>query len=115
MVVNKFTTETALKSSLFSIVAIEDETVVGLGRIIGDGGLYFYIQDLIVHPDFQNNGIGKSLMSKLTDYIETKAETGAFIGFMAAKGTAKYYEPFGFTSSDSNAPGMFQIISKSNT
>ena len=47
----------ALENSLFSVVAIEQDTVVGFGRIIGDEGLYFYIQDLIIHPEFQAKGL----------------------------------------------------------
>jgi hypothetical protein len=29
---------------------------------------------------------------------------------MAAKGLEGYYEPFGFTARDEDAPGMYQII-----
>ncbi len=53
--------DVALKNSLFSVVAVEHDTVIGFGRVIGDGGLYFYIQDLIIHPDYQAKGLGKSL------------------------------------------------------
>ncbi len=52
----------ALNNSLFSVVALENNEVVGIARVIGDGGLYFYIQDLIVNHDYQNNGVGKALM-----------------------------------------------------
>ena len=100
----------ALKNSLFSAVAVEHDTVIGFGRVIGDGGLYFYIQDLIIHPDFQNKGFGKLLMKELMAYITAKAKSGAFIALMAAKGLEKYYEPFGFKSRDEDAPGMYQII-----
>jgi len=103
-------TDMALRNSLFSVVAVEHDTVIGFGRVIGDGGLYFYIQDLIIHPDFQNKGFGKSLMRELMDYITAKAKSGAFIALMAAKGLEKYYEPFGFKSRDEDAPGMYQII-----
>ena len=102
-------TEMALKKSLFSVVAVEDEKVIGCGRIIGDG-LYFYIQDLIVHPDFQARGLGRSLMNELMGYINANAQTGAFVGLMAAKGLEKYYEQFGFKARDADAPGMYQII-----
>ena len=100
----------ALKNSLFSVVAVEHGTVIGFGRVIGDGGLYFYIQDLIVHPEFQNKGFGRSLMKELMVYITANAKSGAFVGLMAAKGLEKYYEPFGFKSRDEDAPGMYQII-----
>lgn len=100
----------ALKNSLFSVVAVEHDTVIGFGRVIGDGGLYFYIQDLIIHPEFQNKGFGKSLMKELMNYIMSSAKSGAFVGLMAAKGLEKYYARFGFKARDEDAPGMYEII-----
>ncbi len=102
--------EKALKNSLFSVVAIENDTVVGIARIVGDGGLYFYFQDLIVSSDFQNRGIGKALMKELMDYIDANAAKGAFVGLIAAKGLEKYYESFGFKARDADAPGMYKRI-----
>jgi ribosomal protein S18 acetylase RimI-like enzyme len=102
--------EAALGNALFSVVAIEKGKLVGLGRVVGDGGLYFYIQDLIIHPEFQEKGFGKQVMGALMAFIKTKAKSGAFIGLMAAKGLEGYYEPFGFTARDEDAPGMYQII-----
>ena len=102
--------ETALDNSLFSVVAVEKGELFGFGRIVGDGGLYFYIQDLIIHPEFQKLGIGKQVMGELMSYIRTNAKPGAFIGLMAAKGLEKYYESFEFKARDENAPGMYQII-----
>jgi ribosomal protein S18 acetylase RimI-like enzyme len=103
-------TDKALRNSLFSAVGIEQNTVIAFGRVIGDGGLYFYIQDLIIHPEFQNKGFGKSLMKELMGYIMANAKPGALVGLMAAKGLEKYYEPFGFKARDEDAPGMYQII-----
>jgi len=100
----------ALENSLFSVVAIENSTVIGFGRIIGDEGLYYYIQDLIVHPEFQAKGLGKLLMKELMSYITANAKSGAFVGLMAAKGLEKYYEQFGFKAREKNAPGMYQVI-----
>jgi len=102
--------EAALGNALFSVVAIEKGKLVGLGRVVGDGGLYFYIQDLIIHPEFQEKGFGKQVMGALMAFIRTKAKSGAFIGLMAAKGLEGYYEPFGFKARDEDAPGMYQII-----
>lgn len=105
-------TELALNGSLFSVVAIENDAVVGFGRVIGDGGLYFYIQDLIIHPEFQNKGFGTSLMKELMDFINKCSKSGAFVGLMAAKGLSKYYESFGFKARDFDGPGMFQVIKR---
>ncbi|HDY72519.1 MAG TPA: N-acetyltransferase [Nitrospirae bacterium] len=108
----KEVTEKALNSSLYSVVAIESDQVIGMGRIIGDGGLYYYIQDLIVHPDYQNKGIGKRLMKELMNYIDEHAASGSFIGLMSATGYYRFYESFGFKARDINAPGMFTVIKK---
>jgi len=107
---DEIATDMALKNSLFSVVAVEHDTVIGFGRIIGDGGLYFYIQDLIIHPEFQTKGLGKSLMKELMGYIMANAKSGAFVGLIAAKGLEKYYDRFGFKARDEDAPGMYQII-----
>ena len=108
--VDEGSAETGLANSLFSVVAVEKDNLVGLGRVVGDGGLYFYIQDLIIHPAFQEKGIGKQIMGELMSHIESKAKSGAFIGLMAARGLARYYESFGFKTRDGDAPGMYQII-----
>lgn len=105
-------TEKALNNSLYSIVAVEGDKTIGVGRIIGDGGLYYYIQDLIVHPDYQNKGIGKRLMKELMNYIDKHAANGSFIGLMSAKGYAEIYESFGFKAREVDAPGMFLAIKK---
>ncbi|MCP3922940.1 MAG: GNAT family N-acetyltransferase [Desulfobacterales bacterium] len=102
--------EVALDKSLFSVVATEKNNTVGIGRIVGDGGLYYYIQDLIVHPELQKNGIGKQLMEELMSFIKSNAKPGSFIGLMSAKGMSKYYESYGFKARDADGPGMFKVI-----
>jgi GNAT superfamily N-acetyltransferase len=108
--VDEAAVETALGNTLFSVVVVEKGRLVGLGRIVGDGGLYFYIQDLIIHPEVQKKGFGKHVMGALMTFIRTKARSGAFVGLMAAKGLEKYYESFGFKARDKDAPGMYQIV-----
>jgi len=89
---------------------LNNGAVIGIGRIIGDRGLYYYIQDLIVHPDYQRKGLGTRLMTKLMDYIKENARSGSFIGLMAAQGSENYYKQFGFKARPADRPGMFFII-----
>ena len=102
-------TREGLVNSLYSVTAAENGKVIAIGRVIGDKGLYFYIQDLIVHPDFQGKGIGRKIMSMLKAYIENNAKPGAFISLMAAKGLEAYYKEFGFQPRSIEGPGMFYI------
>ncbi len=101
-------TEIGLHNSLFSVCVIFEDEVVGFGRVVGDGGIYFYIQDVIVLPDFQGNGIGKCIMDAIMYYLKAYAQSGAFVGLMAAKGTSKFYERYGFTERSNDSPGMFR-------
>jgi len=56
-------TEIGLGNSLFSVCVIYKNEIIGCGRVVGDGGIYFYIQDIIVLPEFQRKGIGKRMDS----------------------------------------------------
>jgi GNAT superfamily N-acetyltransferase len=102
-------TKEGLENSLYSVAVVENEKIIGIGRVIGDKGLYFYIQDLIVHPDFQGKGIGRKIMFMLKGYVEKNAKPGALIGLMAAKGLEAYYKEFGFQPRPVEGPGMFYI------
>ncbi len=102
--------EVALKNQLYGVVVFDGSNIIGMGRIIGDGAIYFYIQDVIVHQEYRNKGIGALIMERIEHYFEATAPDHAFIGLMAARGTAKFYEKFGFVARDSNSPGMFKIL-----
>lgn len=54
-----------LDGSYYYISAWKEEFLVGLIRSVGDGVSILYIQDILVHPDFQRQGIGKQLMERL--------------------------------------------------
>ena len=53
---------TALAKSLLSVCIVVRGEVVGMGRVIGDDGLYLYIQDVMVLPEYQHEGIGLRIM-----------------------------------------------------
>ena len=47
------TLQRAISHSLHVVTARQDDRLVGLIRVVGDGLTIVYIQDLLVHPDFQ--------------------------------------------------------------
>jgi len=99
---------TGLPSALFSVVLVHDGHTVGCGRIVGDGGLYFYIQDIAVLPEHQGQGLGRAVMDAVMAFVERTAKLGAFIGLMAADGAAPFYERYGFAARPERRPGMFR-------
>ena len=61
--------EQALPHSLVIYLALDGDAVVGLIRLVGDGFSSVFVQDLIVLPSYQRQGIGRSLMKEaLEDY-----------------------------------------------
>ncbi len=63
--------EQALSHSLVIYLALDGDTVVGLIRLVGDGFSSVFVQDLIVLPSYQRQGIGSSLMKEaLEDFKE---------------------------------------------
>lgn len=104
-------TQIGLRNSLYSVCMIHDDEIVGCGRVVGDGSIYFYIQDIIILPELQKTGLGKRIMDAVMKYINSHAPQNAFIGLMAAKGVSKFYEKYGFSERSSHEPGMFQRIS----
>ena len=105
-------TEVGLRNSLFSVCVLYREEVIWCGRVVGDGGLYFYLQDIIVLPEFQGRGIGKRIMDAVMNYLKSYAHPNAFIGLMAAKGVSKFYEKYRFVERAPDKPGMVRMWGK---
>ena len=104
----------ALLNSLYTITAINQGESVGMGRIVGDGAVICYIQDFIVKSEYQGQGIGKLMMEKLIQHVESfrTENSEIMLCLMCAKGREEFYEKFGFVGrpTDSLGPGMIQYL-----
>lgn len=98
-------------SLLFLSVYNNDGRLIGIGKLIGDGVLAFFIHELIVHPDFQGLGIGRQIMDTVMEYISQHATQGAYIALMSAKPMVEFYQTFGFWTRPTSqlGPGMLQF------
>ena len=56
--------EQALSHSLAIYLALDGDAVGGLVRLVGDGFSSIFVQDLLVLPTYQRQGIGSALMKK---------------------------------------------------
>src|SRR5437764_11890597 len=63
--------EVALQNSLYAISAEHQGALIGCGRVIGDGGLHFYLTDIIVRPTYQRRGIGTKIVAALTRHVQS--------------------------------------------
>ncbi|QHW31779.1 GNAT family N-acetyltransferase [Paenibacillus rhizovicinus] len=104
--------EQSIANSIYAVVVEIEGQAVGMGRIVGDGAMYFYLQDVAVHPDHQGHGLGKRIVERLLAYIrQHKHEKGiAFVGLFASQGKEPFYEQFGFKDHSPGMTGMFTVF-----
>lgn len=103
--------EQSLSHSLATYLARDGEEIVGVVRLIGDGFSSVFVQDLIVLPSYQRQGIGSALMEKaLGDFKD------AYQVQLATDQTEKtlgFYRSLGFeTLSTYDCTGMIWVDRK---
>ena len=108
--------KSAVGNCLFNICVYKDGVPVGMGRIVGDGAVISYIQDLVVVPEAQGLGIGSMILDRLSGYVKEITEPGTrmMLCLMCAKGREEFYFKHGFTArpTDTLGPGMIIYIDK---
>jgi ribosomal protein S18 acetylase RimI-like enzyme len=103
-------TATALQNSLYGVVAKTGNSVIGMCRIVGDGAINYYLQDLVVLPAYQRRGVGTQLMDRMMAYLYQHAPDNAYVGLFAVKGTQAFYRQYGFQGPDGFLYGMARKI-----
>lgn len=87
--------QAGLDGTLYIRAAFDDGQLVGLLRAVGDGATILFIQDILVLPAYQRQGIGRQL---LTDCLA--AHEGIYQCHLMTDQTEKttaFYEGLGFT------------------
>lgn len=88
----------ALQNGLVNVSARYRDELVGMGRLVGDGAMYWYLQEIIVLPRYQRQGIGTLIVNHLVEYAKANSNTGRFttVGGVSARGKEAFYEKMGF-------------------
>ena len=106
--------EKALEGSLATFCACDGDMPVGMARLIGDGGMSFYIKDFAVLPDYQGQGVGRALMNAMESWIEKQLKPGWAVSLelISSKGREAFYEKFGFEQrpNDWDGAGMMKMV-----
>lgn len=106
--------ERALRGSFATFCVCDGEQPVGMARLLGDGGMSFYIKDLAVRPEYQGRGVGRMLMEAIEAYIRAQLREGWAVSLelISSKGREPFYEKFGFEQRpcDWDGAGMFKMV-----
>ena len=105
--------ETALNNSYAKFVAYDGDKPVGMVRIIGDGGMSFYIKDPRSEEEPYYPG-PQALMQFLEDYIRNSMpkDWAVSLELISSKEAVAFYEKFGFEQRpcDWDGSGMFKML-----
>ena len=107
---------TALRNSLAAFTALDQGRPVGMARLIGDGGMSFYIKDFAVHPDHQAKGAGRMLLRAMEQYILDQIHEGWAVSLelISTKEGLRFYKGLGFEERpcEWDGPGMMKMLRK---
>lgn len=108
--------ERALEHSFATFCAYDGEVPVGMARLLGDGGMSFYIKDFAVRPEYQGKGVGRMLMEAMESHIKASIRDGWAVSLelISSKGREPFYEKFDFEKRpcDWDGAGMFKMLRK---
>ncbi len=104
----------ALKNTLVTFTAYENHNAVGMVRLIGDGGMSFYIKDFAVRPSFQSKGVGTILIESIERYIKENIDENWAVSLelISTKDAVGFYIKRGFEERpcEWDGPGIFKMI-----
>jgi len=84
--------KTAFTNSMFKCFIYDAGRLIGVGRALADGFDVAYICDIAVHPEYQGQGIGKTIVLKLVELSKHHRK----IILYAATGKDMFYLKLGF-------------------
>jgi GNAT superfamily N-acetyltransferase len=84
--------EAAFKNSTHTIFVFNGTQIIAFGRVVGDGRYYAMLADIVVDPDFQQQGLGKYLVTTLNDQLVDYH----FVNLSAAPGADHFYKSMGW-------------------
>ena len=100
--------ERGLPNSCYGVTVVHDGDVIGMGRVVGDGGTVFQLSDIAVHPDHQGQGLGTDITAALVDWLHEHAPKSAYVNLVAD--VDGFYERFGFEPTAPASKGMYLRI-----
>lgn len=102
--------EIGLKNSLYSVMLMDDGKPIGMGRVIGDGGCFVQVTDIVVLPEYQGQGLGKRIMAAITDFLETELPPTTYVSLIADVPANRLYEQFSFKETAPRSVGMSRRV-----
>jgi GNAT superfamily N-acetyltransferase len=98
--------ERGLPNTIFAVQVLAGDEVVGMGRLIGDGGCFYQVVDIAVLPQHQGRGLGKTIMGEIASFIEREVPESGYVSLLADGKAYRLYQQFGFVLTAPASVGM---------
>lgn len=100
--------------SLCSVVVINEDSdeIIGMGRLIGDGGCHCQVADICILPPHQGKGLSKLIMQKLDEFIQENIPETCYINLIADGEAYKLYQQYRFKEVWPASRGMGYTLKK---
>ena len=86
-------------SKCYGVFVDDEDKLVGFARVISDFATTYYLCDVIIDPDYRNNGFGAALVG----YIENLPEYQGLRGVLITRDAHGLYEKFGYETLNGRA------------
>jgi GNAT superfamily N-acetyltransferase len=107
---NPETAPRVLETALYGAVAVVEGQTVGCAFLTGDNAGFYYVRDVMVHPDWQGRRIGTALMQALMEYLRAHGPEGALVGLFTGADLHAFYAQFGFRGPKGGLYGMTRVL-----
>ena len=106
--------EKAINGSMINISIFDNNTCIGIGRIVGDGALKGMLTDIMVSPNYQKKGVGKLVVTSLIKELENMVKDGDCFQLEASPTASnrEFYIKCGLKYKPENQDGVYLWIRK---
>jgi aralkylamine N-acetyltransferase len=95
--------EEASRRSTWFAARDERGELIGVVRVLDDGGLYATVWDLLVHPDWRGRGIGTRLMGLALEGCRDRR----LVALVSTPAARRLYERLGFVTESHGHAAMY--------
>lgn len=109
--------EKSLNNSTFIVSAKQNDEIIGMARIVGDGISHGLLTDVIVSPKWQHKGIGKAMVenlkSRLQEFINSNGDE-FLLELLPTSNNVEFYTKCGFKHALENMEGCYKWFKNQN-
>jgi GNAT superfamily N-acetyltransferase/uncharacterized glyoxalase superfamily protein PhnB len=91
-------TRIRLDAPIQGVVALDpsNDQIIGYALLLGDGISYYYIKDVLVHPEWRAKQVGTAMLRELDNWLNIHGAKNALVALICREALEPFYQQFGF-------------------